>query len=68
MKKMTTILGLVLILVTICTSASFAGEALKTCSFKIKMPGDSRVVPTTIQIFKEGTKLIAITTQSINGI
>ncbi len=32
------------------------------------MPGDSRVVPTTIQIFKNGSKLIAITTQSINGI
>ncbi|MBN8537134.1 MAG: hypothetical protein J0M15_08770 [Deltaproteobacteria bacterium] len=67
MKKMTTILGLVLISFTICTSASFAGEVLKTCTFNKKMPGDSRVIPTTIQIIKNGNKFIAKTIQLVNG-
>ena len=67
MKKMITILGLVLISSTIFNSASFAGEVVKTCSFKIKMPGDSRVLSTTYQIIKNGAELIAKTTQTENG-
>ncbi|HEY8269550.1 MAG TPA: hypothetical protein VIG33_01570 [Pseudobdellovibrionaceae bacterium] len=67
MRAMLTIFGLLFVSSTYFTSTSFAEEIVKTCSIKMKMPGDNRVIPTTFQIVKSGNVLIAKTIQTVNG-
>ncbi len=67
MKKMTTLLGLLVTFSTILTSTAFAGEVVKTCTYTIKIPDHTRVIPTTYQIIKEVDKLVAKTTQTESG-
>ncbi len=64
---MTTLLGLLITFSTALTSTAFAGEVVKTCTFTIKIPDHTQVIPTTYQIIKEVDKLVAKTTQIESG-
>ena len=52
---------------SIGASVASAADVVTTCAFTIKIPENTKVVPTTYQIIKDGEKLTAITTQIVDG-
>jgi hypothetical protein len=54
----------------VCAISTFASasEIVKTCNMTLKIPGNSKVIPTTIQIIKtDDQQLTAKTTQIVDG-
>jgi len=62
MKHLTITLSL-----TLLTSFVSASELIKSCTFQIKIPGQSRIASTVYNIIKTEDKLIAKGLQTING-